>query len=368
VLLRKSCSILLAVIVAMQIALPTTAPAEETPTPEPVIKCEDMFPNLVADINWGAMFPLRIGGKTVLDLGDMPDNVDTGNADDFNPEDLFCMCPDHNDDGIPEGGIYVSFWEPARVIEVNANPGCFSFLFGMDMHEAFDGFGSIGGRGGRPTDRGDKAFYNANYYAFPLLAVMEIIKDMVFCHDFFNDVEMISSTIFNPQWQSDELSVWMNPEAAVFANPLAQAACAADCIAASAGYSMNSMFWCAGCWGSMYPYTGNTSLTASPVRTTSLITSRYLARMARFPMPPEMELDTSGPGAKCGELENMIRPLLKKSQYRMCMLKPVPESETCHTLGASTMTWGEHRNIPGIGETHIYMIWRKRNCCLKFMP
>jgi len=351
-------------VIAIILFLAVQASAQSTP----VERCDDMFPNLVSDINWGAMFPLRLGGMTILDLGDMSDNVDTQNPDDYNPSDYFCTCPDQDGDMIPEAGIYVSFWEPARVIEVNMKPACFSFLFGTDLHETLDGFGAAGTRGGQPNELGDKAFYNANYYAFPLLAIMDIAKNMDFCNDYFNDIDLIGSTIFNPLWQSDELSIWMNPEAAVFANPIAQAACAADCVTASAGYPINSMFWCAGCWGSMYPYTGHTGLTASPVRTTSLITARYLARMARLPVPPEMEVDTSSPGAKCGDLADMIRPVIKKSQYRICMLKPIPESETCHTLGASTLLWGEHRNIPGTGETHIYMIWRKRNCCLRFLP
>lgn len=360
----KSKTILLAVIVMLISAICCVPDANSDPVP--VGRCENKFPNLIDDINWGAMFPLRLGGMVVLDMGDMPDNVDTSNPDDFNPEEFICTCP--GDDLIDDVGVWLSFWEPARVWEVTMLPGCFSFLFGTDMGEALEGFGVRGTRGGQPNELGDKAFYNVHMYAFPLMLIMEIIGGgLDFCSDWFTDIDLGYSTIFDPLWGNDELSIWLNPEAAAFGNPIAQALCAADCVTASAGYPINSMFWCAGCWGSLYPYTGNTSLTASPVRTTSLMAARLIAKLARSPVPPAMEIDTSSPGAKCGDVSDMLKPLIKKSQYRMCMLSPVPETDTCHTLGASTLLWGDYRNIPGTGETHIYMTWRKRNCCLKFL-
>ena len=62
----------------------------------------------------------------------------------------------------------------------------------------------------------------------------------------------------DPAWLDDELSFLLSPEAALFANLPAQAACAADCAAASAGLPLRiRLFWCAGCQGGMYPLTGN---------------------------------------------------------------------------------------------------------------
>jgi len=330
---------------------------------EPVGKCENNFPNLLTDIPWKSMFPLRIGGRVVLNMGDMPDNVGTENPDDYNPSSYTCTCTIN---GKPHMGIWVSFWEPARVIEVITKPHCFSFLFGTDMGDALSNYGAYGARssGAQP---GGKVFYNVHVYAFPLLTIMDIIKDMDFCNDWFNDIDILYFTEVDPLWNDDELTIWLNPEAAVFANPLAQALCSVDCVTATAGIPLNSMFWCAGCWGPMYPYTGNSGLTESPVRSTSLMAARVLAKLTRQPVPPAMELDTSGPGAKCGEVSDMVIPVIKKSQYRFSMLRPIPETDRSHTLGSSTFSWGEHRNVPGTGENHIYMLWRKRNCCLKFL-
>lgn len=338
----------------------TLVHAAETPTG----KCENNFPDLLSDIPWNAMFPLRIGGKVVLNMGDMPDNVNTENPDDYNPSSYVCTC---NKNGISHAGVWVSFWEPARVVEVITKPHCFSFLFGLDMGDALSDYGAYGTRSSSAQSPGNKAFYNVHVYSFPLLSIMNIILDMDFCADWFSDIDIVYFTEVDPLWNDDELSIWLNPEAAVFANPIAQALCSVDCVASTAGIPINAMFWCAGCWGSMYPYTGNTGLTASPVRTTSLLMARVLAKLTRQPVPPAMELDTSGAGAKCGDISDMIIPVIKKSQYRISMLKPIPETDKGHTLGSSTFLWGEHRNIPGTGENHIYLIWRKRNCCLKFL-
>jgi conjugal transfer pilus assembly protein TraU len=330
----------------------------------PAGKCENTFPNLVSDICWKCFFPIRIGGRIVMKAADIPDNVDTQNVDDFNPSEYTCFCDDER--GVPTAGIYVSFWEPARVIEVIMRPGCFSFLFGMDLGKNMDLFGAYGERGWYMTPD-DKVYYNVHTYAVPLLEIMELIKDMDWCKDWFQDLDIMYFTEVDPLWNDEELYVYMYPEVGVFANPLAQALCAADCVSASASYPLNAMFWCAGCWGSMYPPLGSTGATGSPPRTTSLIASRLMFKLSRLPVPPAMELDTSGPQAKCGQTDRMIRPILKKSQYRFSMLRPIPETKTCHTLGSSSFLWGEWRNIPG-KEVYTYMVWRKRNCCLRILP
>lgn len=332
----------------------------------PPVLCPSAFPNIASDICWGCLFPLRIGGRTVMS-GDSPDNVGTANPDDFNPSSYTCMC-EKNDGGniIPRFGVYVSFWEPAKVIEVVQYPGCYPFLFGMNADE-ISFFGAMGTAGQRGKSS-EKAFYNVHFYLMPLLAITEILVGGDYCTDMFTGIDLGYSSEWNPLWADDVRAIWLNPQAAMFgimANPLAQALCPIDCAASSAGFPLNWMFWCAGCWGSMYPLTGNTGGVGSPVRTTSLLAARLLAQGAQLPIPPLIELDTSGPGAKCGGVPSII---LKKSQYKMSTLFPIPETKgnCCHSLGASTFTWGEFRNIPGIGEFQIYMLWRKRNCCFVF--
>ena len=70
-------------------------------------------------------------------------------------------------------------------------------------------------------------------------------------------IDIAWASELDPAWLDDELSFLLNPEAALFANLPAQAACAADCTTSSAGLPLDALFWCAGCQGGMYPLTGN---------------------------------------------------------------------------------------------------------------
>ncbi len=331
-------------------------------------ECRSEFPNVVTDICWKCLFPVRIGGRVVMNSGSMPDCISsgTGNSDDFNPDEYICSCD--NSRGGKDRGIYVSFWEPARVVEVIQKPGCFPFLFGLDFGETFAPYGAYGTRGrGREAEEGGKAFFNVRYYSFPLMWLMDLLEGGDYCTDWLNEIDLFYFTEVDPLWNDDELSAYVIPEAKIFGNEIAQAVCSVDCLkVGAAGFPSNLFFWCAGCWGSLYPFTGNTTVQDSPVRVSSLLALRIVARLARLPVPPAIEYDSSSAGAKCG---GIVRPFLKKSQYKLSTIFPVPETKgrCCHSVGASPFLWGEHRNIPGAGEHHSYLLWRKRNCCLKFL-
>lgn len=353
-------------IIALVLFLPLLSWANGNNPQEPKKKCKDEFPHLINDICWKCVFPVRIGGKKIMDSDNMPDNLSnlTGNADDFNPDEVSCTC---EEDGTLHWGIYVSFWEPYRVIELVQKPGCFPFLFGLDMGDSLDPYGAYGTKGkGRENHQEGKAFFNAHYYLFPLLWLVDLFVGAEFCTDWLSDIDLLYFTEVDPLWNDDELNSYVHPEATVFADEIAQALCAIDCLATTVGFPLNVMFWCAGCWGSMYPYTGNTNVKDSPVRVTSLLASRLIARLSRFPVPPAIEWDTSGEGAKCG---GVFRGLIKKSQYKFSTIFPIPETKgkCCHGLGVSTFIWGEHRNVPATGEHQTYLVWRKRNCCLSLL-
>jgi conjugal transfer pilus assembly protein TraU len=326
-----------------------------------VQKCESSFPDLTGDICWSCMFPMRIGGNTIMKVGDIPDNVEFTANNDYNPNDYSCSCKDSNNKD--RYGIYISFWEPARVLEVVQKPNCFPTAFGMNMGNDLNMFGAFGNKGQGPT-AGEKKFYNVHFYIFPLLEIMDMIAGMDFCTDYMSDFDLAYFTETDPLWNDDELTAVSVPEAAIFANPVAQALCTVDCMASSLEYPLNTLFWCAGCWGSMYPFTGNSGVVGSPVRSTSLLATRLLARLTRIPVPPAIEYDTSSAGAKCG---GEFIPVIKKSQYRLSTIFPIPETtgRCCHPIGSSQLIWGDNRNVPATGEYQTYLLWRKRNCCLK---
>ncbi|MEI6313270.1 MAG: TraU family protein [Syntrophus sp. (in: bacteria)] len=356
---KRYSALILALFLALMLAGSFPAHAQST-----AAKCENKFPDMVGDVCWRCMFPIRLGGNKIIDFGNMFDSVSTQNSDDFNPGSVFCTCKDTST-GFDRPGAYLSFWEPSRVIEVTTKPYCYPFLFGMDMGDKLNAYGTYGTTASS-SESTHKAFYNVHYYTFPLLTIMDLVKGASWCTDWMSDIDLMYFSEVDPLWNDDELTVFTHPEAIVFGNPVAQALCAVDCLATTVGFPWNALFWCAGCWGGMYPFTGNTGVTGSNVRTTSLLATRLLARLARLPIPPAIEWDTSSASAKCG---GIINPFLKKSQYKMSTIFPIPETEgtCCHMIGASTFTWGEHRNIPATGEYQMYMLWRKRNCCLKLL-
>ena len=172
------------------------------------------------------------------------------------------------------------------------------------------------------------------------------------------DIAWVSE--LDPAWRDDELSFLLNPEAALFADLPAQAACAADCAAASAGLPLDPLFWCAGCQGGMYPLTGNVAAHVGGVQASLLVAQRLVFRLHRL----LLAWGTSGTAALCGRYP---MPVMKKSQYRWQMTQPVPATSPltgCNPTGRSSVLWEALRELPVAGENFGYLLWRKRSCCL----
>ena len=142
----------------------------------------------------------------------------------------------------------MGFWEPVRLADVSMKPWCFVNLGGMKLDPGFDiGFRSISG----PSAVGGASQYysswHVHWYAYPLIYWMEIVADFLCLESGSIDILYISE--IDPLWQDSELTAIINPEAVLFANPLALAACAADCVASTAKLPIDEMFWCAAARG-----------------------------------------------------------------------------------------------------------------------
>ena len=162
-----------------------------------------------------------------------------------NPSSPICLCGSP----IPRIGLSLGVWEPARLMDVTRNPWCFPNLGGLTidpgLHAARGRTGSSGGDGAKGS------VWHAHYYMYPLLSWIGVLLDLGCLEGGGLDIAWTSE--LDPAWLDDELSFLLNPEAALFANLPAQAACAADCAAASAGLPLDPMFWCAGCQGRDVP-------------------------------------------------------------------------------------------------------------------
>lgn len=302
-------------------------------------KCHGRFINPVSDICWKCLFPLSIAGVEIVKGNPSPA---TSNAP-------VCNCPRP-----PYVGIPIGFWEPVRLVDVTRNPYCLVNMGGLQVANS-----GIRGRGDveENTDTSIKnSFYHVHWYVYPITYWLEVLTDFLCLET--QSIDLAYMTELDPFWNDDEKSFILNPEAVLFGNPVAQAACAADCIASSTrGLPLESLFWCSGCQGSLYPFTGTLSDHSGGVQASLLITGKFMAKLHR-----ELMLwGTSGPMALC---EKYPMPIIKKNQYRFQMTYPIPTTSNCYPMGHTEIMWQGGKEFPYKGSDFGYLIWRKRDCCL----
>ena len=306
--------------------------------------CSGRFVNPITDICWSCLFPITIGSVKVSS---------GGREDTPNPGQIPCWCP-RPPWPTPVPGIPVGFWEPVRLVDVTRIPFCMVNMGGLQLSRSHINYGVHGARG---EGRAQQSFYQVHWYVYPVIYWLELLVDFLCLEQQSFDVAYI--TELDPLWNADELSFILNPEAVLFGNPLAQAACAVDCAAATAGFPLDALFWCGGCQGSLYPFTGNNAAHNGGVQASLLMVGRMMAKLHR-----ELLLwGTSGQEALC---QKVLLPIIKKSQYKTQMTYPRPTTRgpmACNPLGRTEVIWGAGREFPYKGEDFGYLIWRKRNCC-----
>ncbi|MBR9871463.1 MAG: conjugal transfer pilus assembly protein TraU [Gammaproteobacteria bacterium] len=310
-------------------------------------ECSGEMINPISDVCWECIFPISIGSTPIVS-GD--------NADPPNPGNLICTCPAPPPLFVSVG-ISVGFWEPARMADVVRKPYCFPGLGGMQLDAGVEsGMGDSYSTDGE-THTGT---WHVHWYIYPLLYLLNMITDSV-CKD-SESFDIAYITELDPTWLDDELGFILNPEAVLFANPIAQAACAADCIAASVHLPIDPLFWCAGCQGSMYPLGGRVQAHVGSIQSSLLAVERMNYKLHR----QLFAKDTSGPEALCG---STVNPIIEKSSYRSQLTNPVAMSMGrfgCNPYGRTTTFYETKKEIPVVGEDFSYLVWRKRNCCVRY--
>ncbi len=308
-------------------------------------KCPGRFVNPVTDICWSCIFPISIGGIKLTSGEDTP-----------NPKGFICVCP-RPPLPVPVPGIPIAFWEPVRLVDVTRTPYCLVSMGGMPL--AGGGVKHRGTVAEKSSNTGLKrSFYQVHWYVYPLIYWLELITDFVCLEKAAIDIAYITEV--DPLWSDDEISFILNPEAILFGNPIAQAACGADCVSASSGFPNDALFWCGGCQGSIYPFTGSVSSHVGGVQASLLLVERMIAKLHRS----GLLWGYVGKAAYCGKYP---MPIVRKSQYKTQMVYPIPSTRkplACNPLGRTEVLWGAGKEFPYEGEDFAYLIWRKRHCCL----
>ena len=299
-------------------------------------QCTGRLVNPITDICWECLFPITIGSLELIG-SDKPDTD--------NPSSPICACGTP----IPRIGIAAGFWEPVRLVDVTKRPFCFVNMGGISMDP-----GIAIGTGDAPSGSGKgNASWHVHWYIYPVIYWLELLTDFLCLEQSSFDIAYI--TELDPLWQDDSLTFILNPEAILFGNLIAQAACAVDCIAATAGLPMDGLFWCGGCQGGMYPLNGRIQAHVGSVQSSLLAAERMAYKLHR-------ELLAWGTSGTKGLCQKYPMPVMKKSQYRSQLTVPVPSS--CYPFGSSTTLYESGKEIPVTGEDFGYLIWRKRNCCV----
>lgn len=275
-------------------------------------------------------------------------NVTPGHLDYSSSTHPLCFCKGTP----PKGGIPITFWEPLYIIEVTRTPYKLS-LFG-DFYLIKPGPNKHGGIS-HVGETGRTSFYNVHFYKFPIMGMVDIFSKFSCLEK--GSIELKYMSEFDPFWNDDQWANILAPQNLLFANPLAQTACITDCLAANMNKPQDKLFWCGGCYGSLYPLTGHISNHIGGIQASALIVQRALAKLHSLRVLGVFEEN---------EFCQPEHPLLlKKTAYKMQLIKPIPQtSGDCIPLGKSDIFWGTGKTYPYGGEDFTYLIWRKRHCCL----
>ncbi len=299
--------------------------------------CQGRFINPITDVCWSCLFPISIGNVAVA--GKRPDPP--------NPSLPVCLC---QVGGSPRVGITLGFWEPARLADVTQSPYCFVNMGGLQLN-----FGSTRQRGTVGIEDRPTRMYHVHWYVYPLLYWLNLLIDFICVETDTFDIAYI--TELDPLWNNDELSFILSPEVALFANIVAQAACAADCVAANTKLSLDNLFWCAGCQGSIYPLTGNVPFDNGHIESSLLLVQRMTYKLHR-----EGLLWGTATNKNSNQLcAPYWQPVMRASTYRAQMTYPVRSDG--YAFGHSSVLWGSGKEFPVKGEHFGFLVWRKRNCC-----
>jgi len=307
------------------------------------VPCGGRFPNPITDVCWLCMFPIQIGPAPIT----LPGQVSNGDA----PPPLLCTCPAPPPIFI-RPGIGMSFWEPARVAEVVRTPMCSPTLGGTILGTLPVPWGT----NHEPDESQADAFYHVHWFQYPVLSWLGMAFTSGACMTSESfDVTYLSE--LDPTWDDDSINFLLAPESILFANPVAQAACVADSVKASVtNFGIDTLFWCSGSQGSVYPLGGSHANHVGGVDSSLAIVHKHIFKMHR----QLLALDTSTTAAMCASLP---QPIMRKKQYKQQMMYPIPQNVLGVGFGVPSAVWGAGREFPYQGEDFSYLIWRKRKCC-----
>lgn len=287
------------------------------------------------------VLPIKIMGISIVP------SMGGEDAPDFT-KGIFCKCFDP----FPRIGIPISYWEPHSTIDVSNIPNC-SPTLGMPIPidiVAGSSFQEI-----NKQNKQNAESYQIIYIRNPIFEYLEIFTDVI-CGNPSNKMDIGYISSIDPLWQNDMWSSVINPDAFLFANPIAQFACIADATTAQFGYPLDPLYWCLGSWNQTFPLTKATSGVSSPEAAMS-IAAKTLFKLHR----QLMLWGSIGEAGLCGEYP---MPIMRKSQYNMYSVYPIMTHPIRTPIGRTGFLWSWGQDVPVVN-SHVWttQIYKKKDCC-----
>jgi conjugal transfer pilus assembly protein TraU len=309
--------------------------------------CVGRFINPITDVCWSCLMPITLASISIGKTSKAK------NRDTRNPSSPLCGCIKG---GLPVPGVTIGFWEPIRLIDVTRTPYCMVGLGGIEIMQNRSRISSY-----RRASNVHSSFYHLHYYMYPLLYWLELITDFVCLERGTFDLAYMSE--LDVSYNDSKIQNLLHPENILFANPIAQAVCSMDCTAATTDLPRDELFWCAGCLGNLYPFSGYNADHYGGVQSSSLLAIRTLAKMHRVGLAQRTATaDSRVNGEIC---KKSYAPKIVKSQYKLQMVYPKTSSGdfACVPLGMTDLLYGAFKEYPNDGQDWSYLLWRKKNCC-----
>ena len=305
----------------------------------PTKPAKGSFFNPISDVCWRCLAPIHVAGA----------NLNKSSSDYVKHKKPICRCA--------EGfvGLPFSYWQPNQICEVTMTPYRLVAFGGLTL--AKSGMRKRGYLKPKQKNGMFEAFYHVHFYNYPVLQLLNGLK-------FVCSESLVSSNLtisymseFDPFWNEDSWNTILYPQNLIFANIVATAACIPDCIASTKHKPTNKLFWCSGCQGSLFPYSGFVSNTHGAIQASSLLVHRILAKLHYL-----FFLWTYKEGDYCRKTPSPYPP---KSAYKIQIALPVKQTQKkCPALGASEFKWGILKSFPVKGEEFVYVIWNRVHCCV----
>lgn len=286
------------------------------------------------------ILPIKIAGVTITPSMGLEDFSGTSSPT------CVCMTP------FPRVGIPLELWESNALIDVSSIPNCIPTL-GMSLP-----IGVVAGSSFQEINKSNtqnKESYQITYIKYPLFAMLSLFLDIL-CMDKDGSIDIAYLSTIDPLWQNDMWSLLLNPDAFLFANPIAQLACIPDAVTSQVGFPIDPLYWCMGSWNQTFPLTKATSGVTSPESAMAIASKTIFKLHRQF-----MLWGTAGTSALCGRYP---MPIMMKSQYMMYPVFPLMTHPFRIPIGRTGMIWSVGQDVPVVN-SHVWsiMTYKKRNCC-----